>query len=240
MKKIGSLFLMLLPFAAFCSNDSLITGRDSIQVKKIAMELSCSPDFCFRTLKANDAGKEIADYRDTLEIPKFGYTAGLSVLFKINPKIGIETGILFSDSGEKTKKHALENVPYGQEAIRYSFNYHYYYLKVPVKVNYNLLSGKLKFYVTAGVSADIFLGQKTTSITTYANSSERRSSKADPGFSKLNFAVLAGCGMSYPVGKRMDLKIEPVYRRSITSIINAPVKGYLYSAGLNIGFCYNL
>lgn len=230
-----------MPLTVFClCNESVKLSSDSSKEKKMEIGVSFSPDYCFRKLKPDADSKWIADSRDTLEIPKFGFSVGANFIFKINKKLALETGVLFSDRGEQTKKYSLENVPSGQKPIMYSYNFHDYYIDIPIKVNYYFLSGKLKFYVTAGISAGFFINQKTTSITSFGNSDSKTTSKVDPGFSKVNLAALAGCGIKYPMNNKTNLKIEPLYMRSITPIINAPVKVYLYSAGLNIGIYYNL
>jgi len=95
-------------------------------------------------------------------------------------------------------------------------------------------------YVMAGVSANFFLGQKITTISTHANSNDRTSVTGNPGFSTFNLAMIAGCGIKYPLSKKANIKIEPVYRRSLTPIMDAPVKSYLYSAGINFGIFYEL
>jgi len=60
------------------------------------------------------------------------------------------------------------------------------------------------------------------------------------GLSRINFAVVAGLGINYDLTSRLTFRVEPTYRRSITSIINAPIKGYLYSAGINTGIYFKL
>ena len=241
MRKIYTILLILFPFVMLGNSlDSLTQSIDSLKEIKITIGISASPDYCFRKLKPDDDSKWISDIRDTLEIAKLGYTVGANVEYKINKKIKVVSGILFSDCGERTKKYSLVSVPAGQDPIMYSYNFHYYYLNIPLKVDYYLLTRKLKFYVAAGISANVFLNQKVTSITTYGNSDTKVNSKVDPGFSRLNLAVSAGCGMRYPINKNTDLMIEPVYRRSVTSIIKAPGKGYLYSFGMNIGMFFNL
>ena len=238
MKKTIIFLLLLLPLSVFCSDsDSTKITSDSSKTKKIEISISFSPDYCFRKLKADADSKWIADTRDTLEIPKFGYTVGVNVAFKINKNIDAEAGVTFSDRGEKTKKYSLVDAPAGQKATSYSYNFHDYYLNVPLKVNYYILKGKLQFYVTAGISTNIFLNQKTTSITSYGNSDSKTNSKFNPGFSRINLAVLAGCGIKYPINNKTNLKVEPIYMRSITSITKAPIKTYFYSVGVNIGIC---
>ncbi len=233
MKKIITFLVIVLPFVT--------SGQtDTIKRKKIELGISFSPDYAYRTLKADADSKAITDYRDTAEVAKFGYTTGINAAFKLNKKWNVEAGVLFSDNGQRIKKYSLESVPYGQQAVTYAYNFHYYYLNIPVKADYFIVTGKLKFYVTAGVSANIFLSENITAINGYGNSESKKTTKVDPGFSRVNLGMLAGCGIRYPIGKRTDLLVEPIYRRSLTSIIDAPVKGYLYSAGLNIGIYYNL
>ncbi|MCX6296038.1 MAG: outer membrane beta-barrel protein [Bacteroidetes bacterium] len=238
MKKTIIFLLLLLPLTVFCSdNDTAKISSDSIKTNKMELGMSFSPDFCFRKLKPAADSKWIADIRDTLEVPKFGYTVGANFTFKVNNKIDLETGVFFSDSGEKTKKYSLVDVPSGQKAIKYSCNFHDYYLNIPVKVNYYFLIHKLNFYLTAGISANIFVYQKTTLITSYGNSDSKTTSKSTPGFSRVNIAVLAGFGIKYPVTNKINLKIEPLYMHSATSIIKAPIKTYFYSLGVNVGIC---
>ncbi len=269
MKKLYVLLLMLLPVVLYGqTNDSLKqidsvkttiiakptdiavqkeVGKvivekksDSTNTKNYEMSVSYTPEYSYRTLKANDdeASKLIKEIRDTLDVAKFGYSAGISLIYHPRKKLGIEAGVFFSDKGEKTKKNTMESLPFGQEAARYSYNFHYYYLTIPVKADYYFLTGKLKVYITAGVSANVLLVQKTTLIITHANSTERTTTDTDNGFNRINMSVMGGFGLIYPITNKMNLKLEPIYSRSITSIINAPVKEYLYSIGVNVGLMF--
>jgi len=234
MKRLFIL-LAIFPLTAFCQN------KDSIGTKKISIGLTFSPDYCYRTLKPDASVKWVASGRDTLEIPKFGYTTGLNFALHINKRIALEAGFLFSDKGEKTKKYSLIWItPSGQPdptlPTKNTFIYHYIYLDIPIKADYYILTNRTKFYITAGVSPNIFITQKTTSILEYSdgNSNTTTSSRRN-GFDKINLTVIAGFGFAYDLTKRIYFKLEPIYRRSISTIIDAPIKGYLYSAGLNAG-----
>ena len=220
---------MLFPVLAFSQ------VGDTLTKSKFELSIWGSPDYSFRTLKANSESKWVADIRDSLEMPKLGYTIGAGVGYLINKKIKIEAGVFFSDKGQRTKQYALETTTTGQQPTMYAYNFHYYYLDIPVKVDYYLMTDKLKVYVMAGVSANVFLVQKTTSVESHANSDVRTNTFSHPDFNRLNVAVVAGLGINYPINKKSTLLIEPMYSRSVTSIINAPVKEYLYSVGVNIG-----
>lgn len=218
---------------------------DSIPIKEGKKQFGFvySPEYAFRAIRGNAEEKTFLDSKDKIEIPKFGYSAGINFSYQLSNTCTFEIEALFSDKGERTKKYDLNNVVYisTQDKIPYrnSFVNHYYYLDVPFKINYYLISKKIKFYLTAGISANAFLFQKTvTTIDSKDGSSEKFISISHPNFQKVNFAMLAGLGMNYHLTDKYVLKLEPVYKRSITSIVNAPVKSYLYSAGINIGMAY--
>lgn len=214
---------------------------DSTRTKRIEIGITYSPNYCYRKLKADASSKWISDIRDTMEIAKFGYSAGINLVYKIKNNFSLESGILFSDKGEKTKEYLLGNSSSGKLPINNTDIHHYMYLDIPVKANYYILTGKLKLFVTAGVSANIFLIQKNTSILGYSDrASEKQTSKINSGLSKINLSFIAGLGIDCPVTKKINFKIQPIYSRSINSIINTPIKSYLYSAGLNIGIYFKL
>ncbi len=248
MKKIISIaLLILINVAVFSQNKDSLTAinkiklTDTTKTHKWELGGSFSPEYSYRTLKADETSQTIKEIRDTLEVAKFGYTVGLNLLYRLNNRLTIETGILLSDKGEKTKKTSFTDVPAGQKIMYYTYKYNYYYLGIPLKANYSITTGKLNLYVTAGVSANIFLTQKTTLITGHDSKDwERNTTQTKSGFNSVNFAMLAGLGLQYKLNNKINIKVEPLYTRSLTSVINAPVKSYLYSTGINFGISKTL
>ena len=203
---------------------------DSLKTNKHNISITYSPDYCFRKLVANASSEWVKEGLDTLEVGKLGYTAGLNYTFDFNKRFAISTGLLLSNKGEKTKK-IFSSTP-----SVFNYNNHYYYLDIPLTARYNLLNKLFKLYAFGGISSNIFLVEKTTQISGYTNDDAKISYYNKQNFSKVNFAILAGFGIQYSLTKKWDLKIEPIYRRSINAIANTPVKKYLYSFGINIGF----
>lgn len=235
-KLLNTLLFLIAPCLVYC------TTGDSVKPEKAQIGIILSPDYCYRTLKANTDGKWMADILDTMEIPKFGYSAGFNVAYAFNPRFTLEAELLFSNKGENTKKYDLGNTsfPNIQTSSKIVYRKNYYYLDIPLKINYYLLTGKVKFFLTTGVSVNTFLGQSTFITTEYNDGAENSYiGKTQPPFEKINIAFLAGLGLNYDLTDRYSLKFEPIYKRSINSIINAPVKSYLYSIGLNLGIGYN-
>mgnify|MGYP003345132645 CR=1 FL=1 len=139
---------------------------------------------------------------------------------------------MFSDKGEQTKKYKNPTL----ENVSYSFVNHYYYLTIPVKANYYLFnSGKLKFYIDAGIGANIFVGEKTVALNTSSNNTNKTINSNNSGINNINWTFEGGCGINYNFNEKSGVKIEPIYRRSLSAATNTPIKEYLYSGGLNIG-----
>jgi len=93
--KIILTFLILFPLITFCQN------KDTLKTKRIAIGIVFSPDYSYRTLKPNSSSNWIAEFRNSLEIPKFGFTTGLNFLLQLNKRLTLEAGLQFSNKGEK-------------------------------------------------------------------------------------------------------------------------------------------
>jgi hypothetical protein len=242
MNKIISSFLFfILPFSLFCNAEDSIKTGDSLPIeRKMQFGAIYSPELSYRMLKANADAKLMENIRDTMEIPKFGFSAGVNFSCKLTKKCYFEAEALFSDKGERTKQYNLGNTvkdeTQDQIPSKSSFNNHYYYLDIPLKINYYLVNKKIKFFISGGLSINAFLYQKTsTTIENRDGSVDKMSAISHPKFEKVNFAALIGVGMSYDLTDKYIFKLEPVYKQSITSIVNTPIKSYLYSIGLNFG-----
>ncbi|MBK0401464.1 outer membrane beta-barrel protein [Adhaeribacter sp. BT258] len=231
MKKLIFAFFTILSFETYSQTPEIKP------LGKFAIGITFSPDYCYRTLNADASSKPIADMRDEEEIAKLGFTTGATLFYTLGSRVALESGLLFSDKGEKTRERKYNfTEPIVNAPVAGTHNYHYFYIDVPTKVNYYLTIGKMKAFVSAGTSTNIFLKEKRSSTYTYADGrTEDRTVVSKPGFSRVNLVALAGFGVDYTLTENLQIRVEPIYRRSITSIINAPIKGYLYSAGINFG-----
>jgi hypothetical protein len=234
------LTLAVLPLTLWCQN------TDTTKPGRISIGITISPDYGYRVLNTSKSSTWIEDIRDTTEIPKFGFTAGIDLAFRINKRISLEAGLLYSDKCYQTKNITLVDLnTSGQPdtlfpAIAKS-TYHYIYLEIPIKINYYLLTKRAKLYLTGGISLNILLAQKSNLKVEFKDGqNETYKSTVTSGFRTINLAALAGVGFSYDVTKRIYFKIEPVFRCSMTPIFHAPIQEYLYSIGLNTGLYYRL
>lgn len=199
--------------------------------------LIISPDYCYRhTGAAGDEDMKIVkEVWDSTERPRFGFTAGLSVKRRIGERLLLESGLLFSDKGERIPRREFgfidTTVP-----VALSSRYRYLYIDVPVVLNYVVTRGRVALFVVAGISLNVFLTHVHVSIAEYSDGSVVRGSHStrEP-LSSFNPAALAGIGVDAQLSECLGIRLEPVYRHSIIPIADTPLKRYLYSAGVNIG-----
>jgi hypothetical protein len=238
MNKIfKSILFLLLPVTSFCHEG------DSVRADKFQFGIIYSPEYCYRTLKTNAENNWLKEAADDLETAKFGYSTGISFGCKLSNKLMFEAEVLYADKGSKTKKNTFENnvsiaasekIPHKSILI-----YHYQYIDVPLKLNYYFVNKKIDFFVSAGVSVNIFLNHQNEMLIEYKDGSSKKfNSNSTAGVDKINLAALVGFGINYDFSDRCILKLEPVFNHSLTPLANSPVKNYFYSLGINMGIAY--
>lgn len=213
-------------------------ASDTTKTRK-ALGFSFSPDYCYRILQSS-SNPTLVNQRNSMEIPGFGFTSGLNMSVNLNKRLSLEVGFLFASKGEKTEKYYLiYTTPEPSAPLNISYIRHYIYLDMPLRVNYQIKRGKLGFFVFAGLSPNLYMTEKCVMLKEYSDGHiQRDKSTQREGFSRINLALTAGAGLNYIINSKLYLKIAPTFRRSITSVIDAPVKGYFYSAGIDTGIYF--
>jgi hypothetical protein len=208
--------------------------------------LSFSPDYCYRTLRhdGNGYNASLVKINDSLSIPKFGFTTGLNIVIVINKKFSVESGLLYSNKGYKTKtlsnpEGLYDNFPDEINPVKLRDIGHFIYLDFPVKLNYFILNQKLGIYSTAGISPNLFLSRKVIRKVEFRDGkSDQFNHSSEYDLSTINLTMIIGVGFKYDLSEKIYLRTEPVFRRSITPIKDFPIKTYLYSFGLNTGILF--
>ncbi|HEY0679921.1 MAG TPA: hypothetical protein VGD17_16670, partial [Chitinophagaceae bacterium] len=169
---------------------------------------------------------------------------GISVNYKINDRFFLESGLVYSNIGYKTKSSDLEWIDQNNAyAVRSFTSYHHQFINVPVKLNYTFKGKRLKFFAGAGISVNRFIGTKTSITREYENGQKKtRSSRTQLlGTNSMNLSAIVSSGLNYQVSDRLYFKLEPVLRRSLTSIgHNSNSREYYYSIGINSALMYSL
>jgi hypothetical protein len=221
----SSLFCMIGIFLQ--AQDTTLT--DTTKWKKNHIGITYSTDYNYRLLEADSKSTWIKDIADSMEAPKYGFSTGINYALKLNKKSSLSTGILFSNYGEKTKSNVnLQTVNYTN---------HYYFVSIPVRYDYTILSKKIDIYTSIGITGNFFIHQKTSMYV---------DGKKDPvqfnnrtALATWNIGGVAGLGMHAKLSNNWFFKLEVLYKRSITAVNNDPVKKWFYAVGPNFGLFYS-
>ncbi len=219
----------------------LSVGQNQTNIKdaKFAVGLCFSPEY-FNTVYYTDYNGLIDKNNDTNSVSSFGFSAGISVLYKLNDKITIESGLSYYQTGYDVFKLAF---PLGNTypflPITTSYNM-YKFISLPLKMNYFLINSKLKLFVSAGIDANLLSEIKVYAIDMYENDKikERYYKVSKENYNTVNLQIIAGFGADYDLNKHFKLRIEPFFRRSVNSVSNTEIRNYMYSAGANMGVYY--
>jgi hypothetical protein len=246
---IPSLLILLLSFLSYGQEETATSYS-----KKFSIGITLSPDIAYRTLKSDNSTAEIVqDLRDRSEVPKFGYTAGISLKYNLSTKFAFETGIRYSNKGYAFKStaliygsyidprygfvyHTIDNAPTHAKII-YNFNY----IDIPMRYILKISENKIKVIASAGINVNLLIN--TTSISKLEYQGGREESikdKYDYNFTKINISPTIGAGINYNINEKFNISVEPEFRYGILKIINSPISAYLWNAGLNVTCYYSL
>ena len=225
MKKTLVILFTILSLVSIAQEQ---TTLDTTRLKKFQLGITFSPDFNFRYLKADANSEWISHIADSMEVPKYGYTAGINFNYRLTNKTTLGTGVIFMDNGEKTKSNI--------ELQATNYTNHYYFISVPLRLDYTMISSKIDFYSTVGITGNFFLNHKTSMLVDGKKDPIQFNTKND--LQKFTLGGLAGLGMKANLSTNWLFKMEVLYRQSIQSVSTGPVKKWLYSVGPTIGMYY--
>ncbi|MBS1638056.1 MAG: outer membrane beta-barrel protein [Bacteroidetes bacterium] len=250
------LHILSIPFLLFLLNSG---SAQNVKTRKLwCFGIVGAPEYAYRTLK-NGGGitsKDLFNTRDSIECPKVAYSIGIDIQRYLSPKFILEFGAFYSMKGENTKTYSMQSTiasyPTSQK-VKYQTSY----LEIPLKINYRFTTRQISPYVTGGISGNIFLTEQVTEYNSYSyyglngpTNTVVHYNGADPhfadpyapvvvaiqenGYYRINPQLQLGFGMDYVID-RFKLKIEPMFKYSLTDVNDGPLIRKFYSIGLNIG-----
>lgn len=240
MKKLLSVFSTLILFGILSLSPLLSFTQSESHPGKWSAGLHFAPEYSYRSLQSGSDWINTVAYRDSIELPSFGFSTGAFIRHSLNKKISFETGLNFSDRHYSSKYiDVVLELDEGLRKIKTS--HHFYYLSLPIKGNYMLYESKASFYLTAEVTFDLYLLGRTVSHLKYDDGHlDRNASRMKNDFSTFNMSGSIGAGISMPMNDRLSIRFEPSYRRAIFPLLDAPIREFGYFIGLDSGVIYHL
>ena len=193
----------------------------------LSIGFSFAPEYAYRTTKTTDVvGKSLLPASED-ETAKFGFTAGLSLDYRITNWLSFETGMLFSNKGYALNKNEIKS-------------YSIYYLEVPLMSKFYFAEWQgIRYYASGGVVPAFYLSSKIKS----ANKDLNNTSIYPAGstkFNKLNFAGALGLGAQYEFNTHLFLNVEAAYKHAFSPMDDLALQRKLYSFGLDFTLYYRL
>lgn len=224
--------------ALICFAPIVCIGQERELVESpFSIGLNFSPNYSYRTLNYGEELNSFVDAREALEHPSFGFNTGIVVQYAIGQPIELAMNVQVS-----RQTHIFKDVPVGDVLGGATGGFadnqlRYYYLEIPVRANYHFLKGKVFAYATAGASLNLFLRDESKSRITYADgeTDERSSATAIQDYNITAFGLIGGVGLGYHLNEKWDVRMEPVFRYSLTPLADAPIHQYNYSIGCQFG-----
>ncbi len=229
----NSLFVALL----FLSSLLFAEGGNTIGIKM-------SPLVGYRSLKYSNPP---SSGRDDREKPDFGYRVGAEFRLALGERLGLYTGLNYTNSGYRVKEDltvADENNQYqGQGTLK--FNYRYKSLEVPLIFGYQLNEGEITVSPMLGVKGSYLL----KAITHYQIETEHgdfnNEDKKDLSelYNPFNLWGHVAIDLAYNHDKYV-LSFRPFYERMLTNVLKSnsiiDVKEYQYNYGAELVFALKL
>ena len=206
--------------------DTLKQNTPRTEFKRLLFGVNISPDYCFRTLVnkyGSSTSSYIIDLRDTIEIPKISFTAGLNICYNFSKHLGIEAGLQYSNKGyggknlELTFGDAIDprygypstsSASAGPVPTKVKFIYNYIYLDIPIRAIYSFGKKRIHGVASFGLATNILVKATQTNILEYDNGDvKRRTYNQQENFNSVNISPIVSLGVDYRISNKINLRV---------------------------------
>jgi Outer membrane protein beta-barrel domain len=230
---------LLILFSALAA----LTVKSQNTKRTAFIGFSFSPDYNFRVIKSDNKdifGGFTTETRNDIEIGKFGYTAGVSLVQQVSKQVVLETGVQFTNMGYKTKKQQLSfETPTPGIPIRAQVIYAYQYMSIPIKARITFGEKLVRLASSIGFNTSFLTTAKQTVFLEEANGEINKTSTSNKReFKAINIMPFVGIGVNYALNQKLQVFAEPTLRYGLIKTTSTPVKESLWNVGLNMGVYY--
>lgn len=213
------------------------------QEQRFFIGIQASPDLAYRSLELvdrNPSSEVIIEALNTLHTPRLGYTASLVAGYELSEKWAVEGGLGYALHGWSWD---LSQLSFGDQIEpRRGFIYNtgdepgsisqeFHYLNVPVRATLTLGKGRLRSISSAGASVSYLLQANSMTLL----NGQRNVAEQDD-YNALNFFPMISSGLTYAMGERGVLRMEPTFRFGVLKLRDGPIGERLWSAGVQLGY----
>jgi hypothetical protein len=235
MKHFVFLKLFIFLSLSLAAQDYIAPNQPRV-VRKFQISATFSPNVAFRTLKAIEEINPIVNLkteRDEIETPRFGYQCGVRFGYYFIKNVGIETGVLYARKGYQSKWQEDSDNTITEWRYRQNFEC----IDVPLLINFRSNHGKVRFIANIGIIFNHLVRDNAVSDVKYTNETIGKFTRPGQGtYKSFNLSGTVGFGLDIPFASRLGFQIKPNFRYGFLKIIEAPLTGFVWDAGLELRF----
>jgi len=255
----------------FCSLNLSYGQEEPIKAKpeftRFKVGFMVTPEIGYRIVKPDKAYRclsfcnyyqfyndDILSRREDTEFARMGISAGLTMNYNISRIVGIEVGVQYASRGysyiANDPVSEYINNPlyvYGPTPVmqffprKLEYIYNFNYLELPLRVVFTSGKKKLKFIASAGAAAGLLLNAQQKTYIKYIDGNESTTIDEITYLRQFTISPQLTLGADYQISRYINLRIEPIARYSVRSLVDSPpytpVKTYLISGGAMV-VCY--
>ena len=221
-----------------------VFSQDTSRDRAIHYGFIGSPEYSFRKIASiNDSTKGLVKLRDSIEIPKLGYSFGVFILYQINRRFSIELGALYSEKGERTiNMDVIDTINISNPVTKMRINNRVTYIDFPLKLNYYFNDYDASPFVSIGFSQNIFAFNKYSYDFKYKNGEKVSKSNIIQGkgdYYRFNPQIRLGFGFDF-ILYQSRMRIEPSFAMSLKNTDKSAVATKFYSFGICLSYMLNM
>jgi hypothetical protein len=221
---------------------SLVFAQESEPKERLfSVGLTYSPNYSYRHLSYGSESESLVKWRERYEEPSFGFNAGIAAQYRFGKRFEVVLGVQYSEQGSAFREIELISIE-GTQLGSYDSEFVFSYIEVPLRANYHVLDRKVFAYVTLGASANFFQSDEVQSTVTWNDGDTEESTSATDivNFNQIAYALIGGFGVGTSLHERWEIRLEPIFRYSITPVADAPIDQHNYSIGGQFGVYFKI
>lgn len=219
----------------------LSDAQEEDQISKFSLELNYSPNYSYRILyyDATQSGF-IVDARETHEGATYGHNFGLALKYQVSP-IELGLGLQYAREGIQFTNVPLSTTNGSEPGIANS-KIQYSYLELPIKLEYPIINTSVKLSGIVGFSPKYLIRNRSITVFKYESGEIDEFVTEDilTNPNKINFNTLLGLGTTFRIRENIQLNFESIFRYTLRSLGNTPIRQHNYSLGLHVGIEHKL
>lgn len=228
------IYFLTIPFYSLAQDSS---------GSKWSLGINASIDYNYRMLSKtidNSYLNTFISYRDDIEYPKIGYTAGIALQYQFTRHLALATGANYSLKGYETKNLQYRMLDTANQLQYYPAyqGFIFKYIDIPIQLRMSVGHKSVQFIYGFGVNLNVLLESRFVSDFEYYN--YQKNINTTKNYQKLNISPTIYLGIKYEPTAKINFLFEPTLRYQLLKNINTPITERLYNVGLNITTFYRL